>query len=267
MSGRVLLASAWALAAMLSPRGAAAQASDAERGPPTAAAAARSWSLALSAELGMGTRALDVPMDGVVYETRTGLFPAAGIGFALEHGADEKLSVGLSARYQSSVGHDIVEQHTDGSEHAMGVRSHRLELSITPRLRLDAAGTWALAGAAGYAFRNLRPGAHHLVTPAYTLAGPHLRVELRLALWDDALRLRVGPEVQWIAHVGQDLRDRGSASGGLGAGGEAALEVPLGQHFAVGASYREMHSWIDSSQSERFVDVARFTTAHLRGTL
>jgi hypothetical protein len=225
------------------------------------------WSLRLSGELGVGSRDFDVPVDGVVQQTRTGLFPALGVGFALDHAASDDVSLGLLVRYQTSVAHGIVERHTAGSDHPLNVRSHRLELGVVPSVRLDGEGRWALAATAGYSVRSFRPEAHHLITPAYGLGGPHLRVELKLAPFGELIRLRVGPEVHWIVQVGDDLLARGIADRGLGLGGEAALELAVGGRWTVHVAYVEMRSWADSSQSRSFVDVARFLTAGLAGTL
>jgi hypothetical protein len=243
---------------------------------PTRAAAQRAsdpgvqanpWSLRLSAELGAGGRNIDLPRDGVVYQIRPGLFPAVGLGFELDHAASGAVTVGLLVRYQSSIGHGIVERHTDGSGLAMDVRSHRLELALAPTFDLDASRTWSLCASVGYAISNFRPEAHHLQTPAYSLDGPHLRAALQVAPWQRVVRLRVGPEVQWIVHVGQDLEDRGMAARGLGLGGEAAIELALGRRWILGASYRELRVWLDSVQAQRFEDVARFITARVSGKL
>jgi hypothetical protein len=248
------------LALALSIRAAAQSASEPD-------AQANPWSLRLSAELGAGARNIDLPIDGVVYQIRPGLFPAVGLGFELDHAASSAVTVGLLLRYQSSIGHGIVERHTDGSGHRMDVRSHRLELAVAPTFALDASRTWSLCASAGYAISNFRPEAHHLQTPAYSLDGPHLRVALQLAPWQGVIRLRVGPEIQWIVHVGQDLEDRGMAARGLGLGGEAAIELALGRRWILGATYREMRVWLDSAQVERFEDVARFITARVSGNL
>jgi hypothetical protein len=247
--------------ALALPTSAAAQADDGDQ-PPSIP-----WSLKLSAELGAGSSDIDLPVDGIVQRIRPGLFAAGGLAFELEHRASDSVRLGLLVHYQSSIAHGIVERHTDGSEHALDVRSHRLELAFAPTIRFDDSGTWALAAAAGYGFRNFRPDVHHLVTPAYSLSGPHARAQLRLTLLNGALRLSAGPEVQWIVVVGPDLVARGIASQGLGVGGAAALELELGAHWSVGASYRELRSWLDSSQAQRFEDVARFITARLSGTL
>lgn len=225
------------------------------------------WSLTLSAEAGAGSSDIDVPMDGIVYRIRPGFFPIAGVGFELDHAFSRAIDLGLLVRYQSSVGAGIVEQRTDGSERPIDFRSHRLELALAPTFELDDDGTWALLAAAGYAIRNFRPEAHDVVTPGYSLAGPHLRVELRFSPFERLIRLRVGPEVQGILHVGQELVDRGMASRGLGLGGEAALELALGSYWSLQMAYREIHAWLDSAQTQRFEDVARYITARVSGTL
>jgi hypothetical protein len=230
------------------------------------AATEPSWSLRLSGGFGFGTRDFDLPRDGVIYESRTGIFPAADLGFELDHAASDHVGVGLHLRFQSSVGLSIVEQHTDGSERAQDLRSQRLELAIAPTFRFDTNGRWALLTSIGYGISDLRPEVH-LETPGYFLAGPHLRAELQIPLAGERVRLRLGPEVQWIAHVGQELVHRGVAKSGFGAGGVAAVEVMLGRRWTVDASYRELRIWVDSSEAGAFEDVARFVTARLTGTL
>jgi hypothetical protein len=225
------------------------------------------WSLRLSAELGAGSRDIDLPMDGFVHRIRPGFFPTAGLGFELDHAASDAMTLGLIVRYQSSIAHGIVEQHTDGSVHPLDVRAHRLELGFAPRIRLDASGVFSLLGALGYGFSNFRPEAHHLVTPAYSLIGPYLRAGLQLAPWPERLRLIVAPELQWVHHVGPGIRERGVAAQGLAAGGEAAIELVLSAHWSVRAGYRETRCWLDSSQEQRFQDVARFITARVAGAL
>jgi len=223
------------------------------------------WALRLSAGLGVGTRDFDLPMDDVVYQTTTDAFPAMDLGFELQHAASRSVRLGLLVRYQSSLAHGIVEQHTDGSQHAVPARAHRVELAFTPSLALDAEGRWVLGAAIGCAVRGFRPAAH-LVTPGYTLAGPHLRAELRLPIAGKLLGLRLGPEAQWIAFVGSELRARGVASQGVGLGAEATLELSL-ERFTIHAGYRELHSMLDSAQAQSFQDVERFVTARVSGVL
>lgn len=222
-------------------------------------------SVTLAIESGAGTRSFELPMDGVVYQTDAGVFPVAGVALAIDHAPSKRASVGVLARYQTSVGLDIVELHTDGSRVPIEVRAHRFEGGVTPTIRFDDAGRWALLLCGGYGVLGFRP-LLHLVTPAYTLSGPFLRAQLRLPIAADLLRLRVGPEGQWIAQVGGALKARGIDATGFAVGGEAALELSIGRHVAVHASYREAWSLLGSSQAQSFKDVARFATVGVMWT-
>jgi hypothetical protein len=224
------------------------------------------WSLRLSAGGGIGSREFAWPMDGSINQARTGVFPAVDLGFDLDHVVSKAIQVGLLVRYQSSIGLVLVEHLTNGDEQARDARSHRLELGIVPTVRFDARRRWALSGAIGYGISDFRPQGH-LVTPAYFLAGPYLRVELQLPLGSDRVRLRVGPEAQWIVQIGQELVQRSVATGGWGVGGAAALEVVLSQRWILAATYRELRSWLDSPPSGTFEDVTRFVTGRLTGAL
>jgi len=263
---RVAILAATALARVSAAR--ADDALDANDAQATTVAAAEpsAWSLRLSADLGVGVRSFSVPMNGVVYQTDTGPFPLAGVGFELDRHASRDVSLGLLLRYQSSVGLGIVEQHTDGSERPLDARANRIELGLTPTFRFDAEGRWALCLAAGYGILGFRP-VGHLVTPGFSLDGPHLRVQLQVPLLSDVLRLRVGPEAQWLSHVGSELVERGVASHGFALGGEAGLELALSQRFMLHAVYRETHAFVDSSQAQSFEDTARFVTARFSGKL
>ena len=234
--------------------------------PLSAAGEDAPWSLELAAGAGIGMRALDLPQDGVVYETTTGVFPAADLAFELDHLASSRFRIGLHARYQTSIGLRITEQHTDGSEHEQTARSNRVEVAIAPALRFDDAGQWALLGSLGWGFSELRPESH-VFTPAYVLSGPFLRAELLLPLGTERLRLRLGPEGQWIVQVGGELRHRGMAASGLGAGGSAAIQLVISRGWIVDVTYRELHSWVDSAQSQALHDASRFITARLAGSL
>jgi hypothetical protein len=99
------------------------------------------------------------------------------------------------------------------------------------------------------------------------LAGPYARVELQLPLIGERVRVRAGPELQWVLQAGQELLDRHVASHGLGVGGTAALELVLGDRWTLAATYRELRAWLGSSQGGSFEDVQRFITARLSGVL
>jgi hypothetical protein len=81
------------------------------------------------------------------------------------------------------------------------------------------------------------------------------------------VRLRIGPEAQWISAVGAELEQLGIASGGFGVGGAIALEVGLSAHWRVAVSYRELRSRLEASGAQSFEDATRFGLASLTGTL
>ena len=224
------------------------------------------WAMQVSAALGAGLRELDLPVDGAIYQTRSGLFPAVELGFSLDHMLSDRVALGLHIWYQSSLGLSIDERLTDGTTHPRATRAHRLELTLGPTFYVDAQRLWAVCIAVGYGLSDFRP-VSHLVTPAYYFAGPYLHVELQLPLFSEHVRLRVGPELLWVRQVGQELVDRAVSREGLGVGGWAALDVLLSQHWAVGVSYRELRSWIGSSPAGELKEVTRFIAARVTGTL
>lgn len=224
-----------------------------------------SWSLQLSAEAGAGMHALDLPRDGVIYQIRTGAYPALGVMFELEHHSSEHFSLALVARYQSSIGLVLREQLTGGVEHARKTRSHRAELGIAPSWRWGDAG-WMLTGALGYSVSELDPE-NHLLMPSYHLAGPFARVGVRIPLGSPSVALRVAPDAQLTLGVGDELRARGAAGSGVGVGASAAVELGLSERWTIAVTYREQHNWLNSSQGPTIEDSLRFATAQLRGQL
>jgi hypothetical protein len=223
------------------------------------------WSLQLSAEAGFSTRDIDLPRDGVTYQIRSGVHPALGVGFQLDHHAARRFSIGLAARYQSSIGLVLQEQLTGGTLHPRNTRSHIFEAGLAPRLRWDESG-WAISGLLGYSIIELDPE-NHLLTPSYHLGGVHARISVQIPLGSQRVHLIVGPEAQLPLHMGDELRARGVAARGIGAGANAAFELTLNDHWLVAATYRELHFWLDTQQRESFSDGMRVVTAQLRGTL
>lgn len=230
---------------------------------PVTAVSTKAWALRLSGGLGLGAREFQLPMDDVAYRVETGLFPAVDLGFELERATSSAFAVGLWLRYQTSIGLVITEQHTDGGQHSRDTRSEWVEAAVRSRLRLGVA--WELSALVGYALSELRP-VGHLVVPAYFLGGPYLRVELQLAMWHERVRLRIGPEAQWIAAIGSELEHLGIASGGFGVGGTATLEARLNAHWSAALSYRELRSRLEASGS-KFEDAARFALVYVTGAL
>ena len=224
-----------------------------------------SWSLQLSAEAGAGMRAVDIPRDGVTYQIRTGMYPALGVMFALQHHRSERFSLGLLAHYQSSIGLVLREQLTGGTEHARKTRSHHAEVAIAPSWHWGADG-WALTGALGYSISELDPE-NHLLMPSYHLGGPFARIGMLIPLGSPSIALRVAPDAQLCLQVGDELRTLGVAGSGVSVGATAAFELSLSERWLVAVSYRELHSWLSASHGPGFADTLRFATAQLRGQL
>lgn len=232
---------------------------------PSLGLAQESWSVQLSAEAGVGMREVDLPRDGVITQVRSGGYPALGVGFVLEHHAAQRFSVGLTARYQTSIGLTLHDQLAGGAAHERSTRSHHFEAGIAPRLHWDDSG-WEVGAFLGYGIVELDP-LNHLVTPSYHLGGGHMRLSVRVPLGTERVGLCLGPEAQWILHTGAELRERGVATNGFGAGGQAAIELRLGPRWTVAASYRELRYWLSTQQGPSFGDAVRVISAQLRGTL
>ncbi|MDH5673308.1 MAG: hypothetical protein OEZ06_14235 [Myxococcales bacterium] len=226
----------------------------------------QTFRVAASAGMGVTLRAVDLPSDGAILQLRSGLYPAFEVGFALLHETTDSVTTRLGVRYQSSLlRQPVIELHVDGSERALGLRSHRLELELAPSLRLDQAGRWALSPSLAYALLNLRPEVHHLLTPSYSLGGPLLRLSLSVALIAERLLLHIGPEVQYLLQVGDGLREHGVDTSGLALGAEAGLELQLSATLSLRMGYRQKHALIGSSEGRHFRDVSHFGTLSLVG--
>lgn len=223
------------------------------------------WSVQLAAEVGVGMRDIRLPRDNVIYEISTGVYPALGVGFGLSHHSSERFSVGLMARYQSSLGLVLDEQLTGGTPHRRNTRSHLFEVGVAPSLHWKESG-WALSGMIGFSVSELDP-LNHLATPSYHLGGPHARIAVRIPLGSERFGLNVGGEGQLTLLVGDELRMRGVSAQGFGAGVNAALEARLGAHWGIAVTYRELRYGLGTQQGPGFTDAARFITAQLRGTL
>jgi hypothetical protein len=223
------------------------------------------WSVQLAAEAGVALRNVDLPRDGVTYQIRSGVHPALGVAFRLDYHSSRRFSIGMAARYQSSIGLVLDEQLAGAELHPRKTRSHLFEVGITPSLHWDDSG-WAITGMLGYSIAELDPE-NHLVTPSYHLGGPHARIAVRLPLGTQRVRVSLGPEGQLTLQIGDELLARGVAARGLGAGVNAAFEVSLSERFWIAATYRELHFWLDTQQGSSFTDGLRVVTAQLGGTL
>lgn len=225
---------------------------------------ASSLSARIHAGLGLGTRDVEWRSDGETQRVELGGFPAFDLGLTIGMRLSESVAFVPSVQYQSSLAFVEVEEPRVGAppDH-VGVRSHRFAAAFGLSFALDGEGSAAITPALGFGVRNLRPEVHHLSTPAYSLAGPLLRIGLYLPLGPVALQL--APEAQFLL-VGEGLRERAVDGSGFGLGGEASLAVDLGAVLALELAYRRTHALLTSS-SAGAADVDQFMVLRAVGKL
>jgi hypothetical protein len=221
----------------------------------------------IAAGMGIGTRSFSRPTSEGVQRLPDAVFPAVDVALRVHAWPRDGFSLGISLRYQSSLGLTIEEQPPFALRNRVDARAERVELSVAPTFRLgDASAAPALAFPIGFTLRSLWPEVHEMMTPGYSLIGPHLRAELVLPL-GDVLVLRVGPELQVIIAIDESIRAEGVGRSGVAYGGEALLQLRLGAVFALELTYRESHAFVPSAFVSRadFEDVERFATGRLSG--
>ena len=216
---------------------------------------------------GFGSRALRRPVLGGTQRLDEVFFAAADVGVSVRLWPEDAFSLDVLIRYQTSLGLVIEERPLFALVNKVDVRSERAEVSVAPRIQLgnSAAGT-RLAIPIGVSLRNFWPVDHHLMTPRYTLVGPHVRAELDVAL-SDVVRVRLGPEIQLFAIVGTDLLDLGVSSPGIALGGEAGIQIRFAEHFAFDLEFRQSWARASAPTEPSFLDTERFVTARLAGEM
>jgi hypothetical protein len=238
--------------------------------PASPAPALRVLRLTVFAGAGMGTRSMQrrLPAGGV-QRLETSAFPAADIGIHVRIWPEEEFSLDVLARYESSIGWTVEETPPFALGDVQDVRAERAELSVGPSFRLGASpNSAAVTFPVGLMLRTLWPELHDQLTPGYSLVGAHLRAELSLG-FGEALRVRLGPEVQWIFAIDRAILDAGITAMGIAVGGEAVLQIPLGRRLALEFAYRESHAFAprEGGTGRIFKDIERFATARLAGSL
>jgi hypothetical protein len=218
---------------------------------------------------GFGTRAFVRPTAmSTGQRLPTMAFPAAEIGLGATLWPANRFSLGLLLRYQTSVGMRVEQRPPFALPYTISARAERGELSVAPIVRLDDGPTApSLAFPLGLGIRTFWPAVHEPPFLGYSLLGPQLRVEL---FWPivERVRLRFGPELQWIVAVDNALRDQGVSQMGAAAGGEGSLQVKLSTVFSLELCYRESHAFASSTNTGPiFNDVERFLTLRLTGEL
>ncbi len=233
---------------------------------PAAAVSGRALSLYAGAGLGLGTLSFERPTaEGVQVLPQTS-FAAAELVLRMHAWPKKRLSLEALLSYQSSIGLVLQAAPLFALPQNVDVRWQRVELGAAPRLRLgDAAHAPSLALALGFVLRSLFPGVHQFSVPKYQLGSVALRPELLLPL-GDLVRLRVGPEAEWMMLITAALRSEGACCQGLAVGGRGSVEASVGRTIRIALAYGESHGFIPAG-SWRFMDVERFLTARIAGEL
>jgi hypothetical protein len=226
----------------------------------------RAISLHAAAGLGVGTLAFTLPTAQGVQRLPDTPFPAVELALRVHAVPRARVSLETLLAYQSSLGLELLLEPQFSLPERVDVRAHRLELSFAPVLRLFAKdGDVALAFPIGFAFHAFVPESHQYPTLAvHAFGGPQLRTELWLKL-GELVRLRIGPELQWIVLVDGAMRGEGACCQGLAVGGQGVLEASVGPVFRVAFAYRESRTFVPVVS--RFEGVERFLTARIAGEL
>lgn len=257
-----------AAALALMPLLAAALTAGAARAQDVSEPAAPRRALSHQVMLGLGVGTLSFVRPTLEGTQRLSESPFAATELVLRSRAwpQERLALDLLLAYQTSLGFTLMVEPLFALPERIGVRAQRIELSAGPVIRLGASSRApALAFPVGFAFRWFFPEVHQYTSVrAYELGGPQLRAELIIGL-GDRVRLRVGPEAQWIVLIDPELRRQGACCSGLALGGQGAIEASVGEVLRIAFAYRESHAWVPGTA--RFEDAERFLTARIGGAL
>lgn len=209
---------------------------------------------------GLTQRLVDVPNEEGPRRLDLGPTPAVvlGIDAGLPYDA---WRLGSSLSYRTSLRGRVADVRAGPGASATrtAVRSHELEAGLRAgRAWGHAHNRFMLALFAGYNVRAFSSVAV-LRVPRFTLHGPVARVELDLPLTVGHIRLRLAPEVQWLASISRALADvAGLPQRGLALGAQLRLSVALSQRWGAALDYRESHALARSRSSQLLSDVARY---------
>jgi hypothetical protein len=233
--------------------------------PEETPAPSRGVALQVGAGLGVGSLSFTRPIPEGVQRLPQTPFAAAELFVRVHIAPKATLSLQTLVAYQSSLGLALRSEPLFGLPEEVPVRSQRLELSVAPVLRLaDSASAVTLAFPLGFAFRSVSPEAHQYRVLAHAFGGPLLRAELSVPL-TELIRLRGGPELEWIVMIDPSLRREKVCCQGVAWGGHAAVEARVGEIFSVALAYRESRAAIPVIA--RFEEVERLLTARFSGEL
>jgi hypothetical protein len=209
---------------------------------------------------GVAQREIQAPSAEGPRELALGPVPALMLGIDADaHAGAWVLGLGLS--YRTSVRGRVVDADA-GAGAAMSktaVRSHHFEAGLRAAMRMGPTQhAVGVALFAGYDVRALATVAV-LRVPRFSLHGPLLRVELDLPLRAANMRLRLGPEAQWISGLSRALLESsGLTQPAFAIGGFLQLQLPISELFALQLEYRESHAFARARGVSSFSDVERY---------
>jgi hypothetical protein len=201
-------------------------------------------------------------------ELETTPFLAVDLGLRVQRCASDcptsPYALELLLRYQTSVAMKVEEPLFFALPGDVKARSSRGELSLAPIFKLgSSAASWSIAAPIGVMLRALQAEHRDIPVPSYSLFGPHLRVEARAPL-GPYFTLRAGPEAQWIAVIGNRLKDDGVQSSGFGLGFELGVTVDFDACLGLELTYRQAHAFASGRGDQAdFEDIERYATLQL----
>jgi hypothetical protein len=247
--------SAWLVLSCAAVSSSSRAAADAPPAPLTAALAVGS---------GFGQRFVHVPLRSGEQRLESGFFPVLDLRVNAELGVSRRALLGAEGRYQTSVALQARAIPPAGVRREVAARSHHMDLGATAGLRFaDSEASVRARLFAGWAFRGFRTVVD-IDIPSYSLHGPVLRPELQIPIANGAVVLHVEPEIMFIVHATDELREAAATSStGFAVGGEAALDIRLSERAAFTLAYRESRARVASAWSANLRDNERFFTARI----
>lgn len=219
------------------------------------------------AGVGVTSRSFDRPTADASQVFASAFVPAVETGLYVSVWPDSTRSLGVLLQYRTSLGLVVTEPSPFAVRNRLSVRSEQIELSIIPSVRLgESLGDPRLGLALGGCARTFWPSEHTLMTPGYTLLGPHTRIELIVPAFQ-RWTVRIAPEAQWIVAMDAALRRSGVAPQGVALGGEASLALALTPTWSAGLHYRESHAIASATTGRAFEDIERYLTLRVEGSL
>ena len=209
---------------------------------------------------GVAQRGIEAPSAEGLRELALGPVPALLVGMDGDAHAGAWV-LGLGLAYRTSVLGRVVDADA-GAGAAMSktaVRSHEFEAGLRAALQFGTGEHPIRLGLfAGYGVRALAT-VSVLRVPRFSLHGPVLRVELDLPLRAANMRLRFGPEGQWISGISRALLDSaGLSQPAFALGGFLQLQLPIAERFMLQLEYRESHAFARARGVPSFSDVERY---------